>query len=120
VVEYQRRHTHARWWCELAAFTWLWRNQRVAGIVALGSVTECEFTDAFSRWPTTLRLIDASAVREEVYRTLHPSKIAILPNARRYQTISFTVGPRRSKCAAVKPRIEALLTCELHAMPCLF
>lgn len=76
---------------------WLRRDDRVCGIVALGSVTESEFTEAFERWPTVLRAIEISNVRAEVYRVLHPSKIALVPNGRRYQSISFSVGPRRFK-----------------------
>lgn len=100
---------------------WLCRDQRARGIVALGAVQEAELIEAFKRWPQTLRPIAPDTLREEVYRALHRDKIAVVPSGRRYQSISFSIGPRKlqalvpvKRCDPIKPAIE------IAAMPCIF
>jgi len=101
VVEYRR--TLSPRWRDVSVRVWLCRSQRVSGVVALAGVSEADFRDAFSRWPTTLRAIDQGEVRAEIYHAVHPDRIAIVPDGRRYQSISFRVGPRRSRSTIPLP-----------------
>jgi hypothetical protein len=90
VVEYRR--AQSRWWNDVSLTVWLCHEQRARGIVALGSVQEAELVKAFERWPTTLGPVASEDVRAEVYRVLHPTRIALIPDGRRYQSICFSVG----------------------------
>ena len=119
VVEYRR--SQSRWWNEVSITGWLCHEQHVRGIVALGSVQEAELIQAFERWPTTLTPLASEDVRAELYRILHPDRLATVPNRRRYQSISFSIGPRRLKSlgpctdrAPMRPPID------IAAMPCIF
>jgi hypothetical protein len=119
VIEYRR--SQSRWWNDVILNVWLCRDQRVRGILALGSVRETEFLKSFERWPTTLGPVAPENVRAEVYRSLHPARIAIVPNGRRYQSISFSVGPRR--LSAVSPatdREPRSVPIEVAPLPCIF
>lgn len=119
VIEYRR--SQSRWWNELTLTVWLCRDQRARGILALGSVQEAELCKSFERWPTTLGPVAPENVRAEVYRALHPARIAIVPSGRRYQSISFSVGPRRSNAPILKTEREPIRTpIEVAPMPFLF
>jgi hypothetical protein len=52
-IDYQRRAS--RWWHDVSLCVWLGQDGRVRGIASLNSITEAEFSDAFSHWPVTLR-----------------------------------------------------------------
>jgi hypothetical protein len=95
LVDYRRRTD--RWWRDLALNVWLNQDGVVRGIVALGSVTPDEFLAVFSRWPTALRPITPSTLREEVYAIVQPSRLAFpaLP-PRRYQSLKLTIAARRN------------------------
>lgn len=119
VVEYQR--AQLMWWNEVSLTVWLGHDNRARGILVLGCVQEAELVEAFKRWPTTLRPIAPDTLREEVYRVLHADRIAVVPNGRRYQSISLSIGPRRLQalgpvkhCEPMEPAIE------IAAMPCIF
>jgi len=119
VVEYRR--ARARWWDEVSLTVWLCRDQRARGIVALGSIQEAEFIKGFERWPTKIRTIPPEDVRAEIYQLLHVDKLAAVPNARRYQSINFGIGPRKLKSMGPMPHGEAVsVPFEIEAMPCLF
>jgi hypothetical protein len=118
VVEYRR--AQSRWWNDVSLTVWLCHEQRARGIVALGSVQEAELVKAFERWPTTLGPVASEDVRAEVYRVLHPTRIALIPDGRRYQSISFSVGPRRLNTSrAVAHREPMSVPVEIAAMPCI-
>ena len=119
VVEYRR--WRSRWWNEVTLAVWLHQDHGARGIVALGSVQEEELVEAFERWPTTLKFIAADSVRAQVYRVLHPNRIAMVPEQRRYQSISFSIGPR--KLTPLRPVSHSETkgqSVEIAGMPCLF
>lgn len=119
VVDYRRRID--RWWRDLAVSVWLNHDGVMRGIVALGSVTPDEFLAVFSRWPTTLRSIAPSALRDEVYAIVQPSRLAFpeLP-PRRYQSLKFTIAPQRHAMRAPsRPEVQ-VASRYLEPMPVLF
>lgn len=119
VIEYRR--SQSRWWADVSLTIWLQQDQRARGIVALGSIQETEFLKSFERWPTTLGPVAPENVRAEVYRSLHPARIAIVPNGRRYQSISFSVGPRRLNAASpATDREPRNVPVEVAPLPCIF
>lgn len=119
VIEYRR--SQSRWWNEVNLAVWLQQDQRARGIVALRSILEAELVEAFERWPTTLKPIAPENVRAEVYRVLHPARIATVPEQRRYQSVSFCIGPRRMKVLSpVTHRGPISQPVEIAAMPCIF
>ena len=119
VIEYQR--AQSRWFNDVSLTTWLCRDDRARGIVVLGCVQEAELIKAFERWPTTLRPISSEDVRAEVYRILHPDRIVALPNARRYQSIQFSIGSRQMKASSTISHHEPTsISVEIAAMPCIF
>jgi hypothetical protein len=118
VIEYRR--SQSRWWNEVSLKLYLCRDQKARGIIALGSILESELVEAFQRWPTMLRPLAPELVREEVYRILHPARIAVVPNGRRYQSISFSIGPREPKRLVQPHRGEVTHSVEIVPMPCIF
>src|SRR4051812_5461986 len=96
VIDHRRRA--CRWWRNLGLSVWLSNDGHVRGIVSLGAVTVEEFEAAVGRrWSVTLRDIDSTAVREEIYRAIRPGVIADFGLAQgRYQPIKLYVGPRRA------------------------
>lgn len=119
VIEYRR--SQSRWWADVILKVWLQRDYRARGIVALGPVQETELVQAFERWPTTLYLLAPEDVRDEVYRVLHPTRIAIIPDGRRYQSISFSVGRRKlTALGPVTHHKPMNPPVAVEAMPCIF
>ena len=119
VVEYRR--AQSRWWNEVTLTAWLCRDQHVRGILALGSLQQTELVKSFARWPTNLVPVAPEDVRAEVYRVLHQTKIAIIPDGRRYQSISISIGRRRLNASGtVTHREPRSLPVEIAAMPCIF
>jgi hypothetical protein len=102
VVDYRRRID--RWWRDLALSVWLNLDGMIRGIVALGPVIPDEFLAVFSRWPTALRPITPSTLRDEVYAIVKPSRLAFpaLP-PRRYQSLKLTIAARRNAPELVSP-----------------
>ena len=95
VVDYRRRTD--RWWRNLALSVWLNQDGMMRGIVALGPVTPDEFLAAFARWPTALRPITPSTLRDDIYAIVQPSRVAFpaLP-PRRYQSLKLTIAARHN------------------------
>jgi hypothetical protein len=95
IVDYSRRA--CQWWRDVSLCVWLCEDGRIRGLVSLGSIAPEEFLGAVGRrWPTTLRAIDPTKVREEIYGVIRPGQIANLGLSRgRYQPLKFQVGPRR-------------------------
>jgi hypothetical protein len=118
VADYRRRM--GRWWREFALNVWLNQNGMVRGIVALGPVTPDEFLAVFSRWPTALRPITPSTLRDEVYAIVQPSRLAFpaLP-PRRYQGLKLTIMARRSAPKPIPPLSEKGVSRYLEPMPVL-
>ena len=85
------------------------------GIVALGSITLEEFSEAFSRWQPTLRRIAPAEVADEVYAAMRPGIVAALDRGG-YQTVRFTVRPKTVRCV-VRPPLG--LKVAIHPMPVL-
>jgi hypothetical protein len=90
------------------------------GIVALGAVTPDEFLAAFARWPTALRPITPSILRDEVYAIVQPSQVAspALPRGR-YQSLKFTIAARRKAARAISSPIEKVISRYVEPMPIL-
>lgn len=100
VVDYRRA---SRWWSELTLCVWLRHDNRLCGILSLGATTPGEFQAAVGRrWPTTLRTLDPSVLREEIYAVIRPGKIASYDGSGRYQPVEFAVWPKRQR---VEPRL---------------
>jgi hypothetical protein len=118
VVDYRRRTD--RWWRDLALSVWLNQDGMMRGIVALGSVTPDEFLEVFSRWPTALRPLTPSTLRDEVYAIVEPSQLAfpVLP-PRRYQSLKLTIAARRNAPKVISPLSEQGATRYLGPMPTL-
>jgi hypothetical protein len=102
VVDYRRRI--GRWWRDLTLNVWLNQDSMVRGIVALGPVTPDEFLAVFSRWPTALRAITQSSLRDEIYAIVQPSQLAFpaVPS-RRYQGLKLTIAARRKAPKTISP-----------------
>jgi hypothetical protein len=118
VVDYRRRTD--RWWRDLALNVWLNQDGMMRGVVALGPVTDDEFLAAFSRWPTALRPITPSSLRDEVYTIVQPSRLVfpVLP-PRRYQGLKLTIAARRSAPKPISPLSEKPVSRYLEPMPIL-
>jgi hypothetical protein len=118
VVDYRRRTD--RWWRDLAVSVWLSQDGVMRGIVALGAVTPDEFLAAFARWPTALRPITPSTLRDEVYAIVQPSRLAFpaLP-PRRYQSLKLTIAARRNTSKSISPLSEKAVCRYLEPMPIL-
>jgi hypothetical protein len=119
VVDYRRRTD--RWWRDLALSVWLNQDGMMRGIVALGPVTPNEFLTVFSRWPTALRPITPSSLRDEVYAVVQPSRLAFpaLP-PKRYQSLKLTIAARRNAPKPNPPLSEKAASRYLEPMPILF
>lgn len=119
VVQYRR--SQSIWFNELSLTSWLCRDNRARGIVVLGSVQQAELIEAFERWPMTLKPVASEDVRAAVYRILHPDRIAAIPDARRYQSIQFSIGSRQMKASSTVSHHEPMsIPVEIAAMPCIF
>lgn len=118
VVDYRRRTD--RWWRDLDLNVWLNQDGIMRGIVALGPVTPDEFLAAFSRWPTALRPITPSTLRDEVFAIVQPSRLAFpaLP-PRRYQSLKLTIAARRNAPKTITPLREKAVVHYLEPMPIL-
>ena len=118
VVDYRRRTD--RWWRDLALSVWLNQDGMMRGIVALGPVTPDEFLEAFTRWPTALRPITPSDLRDEIYAIVQPSRLAFpaLP-PRRYQSLKLTIAARRNAPKTISPLSEKAVSRYLEPMPIL-
>jgi hypothetical protein len=118
VVDYRRRTD--RWWREFALSVWLNQDGMIRGIVALGPVTPDEFLAVFSRWPTALRPLTPSTLRDEVYATVEPSRLAFpaLP-PRRYQSLKLTIAARRNAPELMSPLSAKTVSRYLEPMPIL-
>jgi hypothetical protein len=118
VVDYRRRTD--RWWRDLAVSVWLSQDGMMRGIVALGAVTPDEFLAAFARWPTALRPITPSTLRDEVYAIVQPSQVAspALPRGR-YQSLKFTIAAQRKAARAISSPIEKVISRYVEPMPIL-
>jgi hypothetical protein len=101
VVDYRRA---SRWWSELTLCVWLRHDNRLCGILSLGAITPGEFEAAVGRrWPMTLRAIDPTKVREEIYAVIRPGMIADCGLTRGwYQPVKFAVWPKRQR---MEPRL---------------
>jgi hypothetical protein len=119
VVDYRRRTD--RWWRDLALNVWLNEDGMMRGIVALGPVTPDEFLAVFSRWPTALRPITSSTLRDELYAIVQPSRFAFpaLP-PRRYQGLKLTIAARRNAPKTISPSSKKAISGYLEPMPILF
>ncbi|MDN3572398.1 hypothetical protein [Methylobacterium longum] len=84
---------------------WLQADGTVRGIVLLSEIDAAEFVPAFAcRWAVTMRPIDLSEVRTELFYALHPTRIADFGIARRYQGVRVTIGPKRSRSRSSRPK----------------
>jgi hypothetical protein len=115
VVDYRR--STDRWWRDLALTVWLNQDGMMRGIFALGPVTSDEFLAAFARWPTALRPITSSTLRDEVYAIVQPSRLAFpaLP-PRRYQSLKLTIAARRNTSKSISPLSEKAVCRYLEPM----
>jgi hypothetical protein len=94
VIDHRRRTS--RWWRNCGMNVWLGADQRLRGIVFLGTVAPVDFLAAFSRWQTTLRPVDPTVLRETIYRIVRPGMIAAMPTSKaRYQSLKLAIWPRR-------------------------
>ena len=118
VVDYRRRTD--RWWRDLALSVWLNQDGMMRGIVALGPVTPDEFLAVFSRWPTALRPITPSTLRDDIYAIVQPSRVAFpaLP-PRRYQSLKLTIAARRNAPKTITPSSEKAISRYFEPMPIL-
>ncbi|MFL5201045.1 MAG: hypothetical protein ACJ8B9_03010 [Microvirga sp.] len=118
VVDYRRRTD--RWWRDLALNVWLNEDGMIRGIVTLGPVTPDEFLAVVSRWPTALRPITPSTLRDELYAIVQPSRFAFpaLP-PRRYQGLKLTIAARRNAPKTVTPLRDKAVSRNLEPMPIL-
>jgi hypothetical protein len=98
MIDHLRRSL--RWWREVGLWLWLHHDGSARGVILLGSVTEPEFIAAIGRrWTTTLRLIETTEVRVEIYQTARPGSIALsVPG--RFQRIKVVVEPQGSPVTA--------------------
>jgi hypothetical protein len=119
VVDYRRRTD--RWWRDFALNVWVNQDGMMRGIVALGPVTPDEFLTVFSRWPTALRPITPSSLRDEIYAIVQPSRLAFpaLP-PKRYQGLKLTIAARRNAPKPNPPLSEKAVSRYLEPMPILF
>lgn len=102
LVDHRRRE--CSWWKSVGLWTWLSADGAVRGLAILGSISEAEFGAALSRrWPTTLRSIEITTVREEIYRATRPGVIET-GGPGRYQPIKAAVEPQSSGALASPPR----------------
>lgn len=118
VFEYRR--SESRWWNEVSLTVWHCRDQRARGVVALGPILEAELVEALDRWPTTLPPIAPEDVRTTIYHALRPDRIAIIPTGRRYQSISFYIGPRLPTFGVPQRCEPVAKAVEIAAMPWVF
>ena len=98
------RRRSCRWWRSVSLDLWLQADGMVRGVVRLGEIGADEFVAAFAgRWAVTMRPIDLSEVRTELFYALHPTRIADFGIARRYQGVRVTIGPKRSRPRSSRP-----------------
>lgn len=84
---------------------WLQADGTVRGVMLLGEIDAAEFVHALAgRWAVTMRPIDLGEVRVELFYALHPTGIADLGIARRYQGVRVTIGPKRSRSRSSQPK----------------
>jgi hypothetical protein len=96
-----RRRT-SKWWRHCGLFVWLGADHKLRGVVFLEAVAPVDFLAAFSRWPTTLRPVDPTVLRETIYSIVRPGMIAAMPTSKaRYQSLKLAIWPRRK---AIKTR----------------
>ena len=92
VDHFRRQNIWAR---DLGVWVWLSQDGQARGILSLGSTTQTEFSSAFARrWPTTLRPIASSDMKDELGAAIRPSMIAG-PAAGGYQGLRLFVCPRK-------------------------
>lgn len=119
MIDYRRR-TDGRWWKEAGLWVWLNSDGGIHGTVALNAVTETEWANALGqRWPTRLRPIDPSKLREEVFSLVGPEVIYRGALAGRYQPIRFAVWPCRKRRIAA-PSTANLGDGTIEPMPFVF
>jgi hypothetical protein len=107
LIDHRRRA--CSWWKPFGLRAWLSADGAVRGLILPGSISDAECVSAFSRrWPTTLRPIELTTIREEIYRAVHPAVIAS-GGPGRYQPIKAMVEPQRSGAPASPPECRPLL-----------
>ena len=115
IIDHQRRQ--CRWWRGVQMQVWLGADGRVRGIVALGSITSGEFTEAFGRWEPSLRRIGPEEVAGVVFEAVRPGVVAAVDRGG-YQTVRFTVRPKTVRCV-VRPPLGLQPVVAIEPMPLL-
>lgn len=93
VIDHRRRSS--RWWCNLLLVCWLGVDGPVRGILCPGAITGTEFVQSVGRrWTVTLRPVDASDLRLEVYGAMEPREIFGEGGRGRYHFVRLAVWPR--------------------------
>jgi hypothetical protein len=94
IVDYRRRECCL--WSEVGIWTWLSAGGRVRGVLSLGSLTVDEFVAALgSRWPTAIRAITCSELRDGILTAIRPTMIYAGADGR-YQRVRFAIWPRKA------------------------
>lgn len=105
-IDHRRRG--CRWWRSVSFDLWLQVDGTVRGVMLLGEIDAAEFVLALAgRWAVTMRPIDLSEVRTELFYALHPTRIADFGIARRYQSVRVTIGSQVSRTRSPQPRRAA-------------
>jgi len=94
---------------------WLGQDGRVRGIVALGSITPEEFSEAFARWEPRLRRIGPEELTDEVYAAMRPGVIAEAACGG-YRSVRFRVK-QKARTSRALPVIQRENVPEFAPMP---
>jgi hypothetical protein len=93
MVDYRR--SQVRRWHEVGLWLWLSRSGQVHGLCSPGSIGVGELVAAFGRrWPTVVRPIAGTNLREEVWHAVKPDFVwNTEPAGARYQRIRLAITP---------------------------
>ena len=95
-IDYLRRRSP--WWRSFGWVLYQTRDGGLRGVATLGTLGALEVVEAFhARWPTTLRLIRAEDLRQEVWRCMRPAVMPpTLTGRGGYQALRLSIWASRS------------------------